>query len=80
MSFDDPDFTSEEHERRIVRCTDQLCRQRIIFLPTPNGKQMPCDADSVEPADKTYDPVKHASHFVTCKNPNRFRNKKGPRP
>lgn len=67
------DGTTEAHERRIVRCTKKACNARIIFLPTPNGKQMPVDADTVEAADDEYAPGRHISHFATCADPNAFR-------
>lgn len=72
MSFDDDDDTTEEHERRIRRCRDPGCKERIIFLPTINGARMPVDADTVLPEDDTYEPAKHTSHYTTCKSPNRF--------
>ncbi len=70
MSFEET--TTEDHERRIGRCRADSCRARIIWLKTDTGKRMPVDADSVEPADETYDPAKHVSHFKTCAAPNRF--------
>lgn len=70
MSFDVD--TSEQHERRIVRC--RACRARIIFLETATGKAMPCDADSVEPEDTAYEHGRHISHFSTCNDPDRFRS------
>ena len=45
MSFDEPD-TTEEHERRIVRC--RSCNAKIIWMMTRNLKHMPVDADTVE--------------------------------
>jgi hypothetical protein len=72
MSYFDEYDTTEEHERRIVRCTS--CQARIIFLPTPNGKKMPVDADTVEPDDTEYEPETHVSHFVTC--PTAFKHRK----
>ena len=38
----------------------------IIFLPTPNNRHMPCDAESVEVVDTAYISGKHKSHFATC--------------
>lgn len=70
MSFDTED-TTEEHERRIVRC--KTCRARIIFLPTDTGKNMPIDADSVDPDDDQYQRGKHVSHFQTCQHANQHR-------
>jgi hypothetical protein len=80
VSFDADDFedegTQEAHERRIKRCQSGLCRARIIFMPTANGRIMPCDADSVEPIDQQYIGAKHVSHFKTCSDPNRFSGSK----
>lgn len=70
MSFEDPDDTTEAHERRIKRC--RACNAKIIFLETPAGKSMPVDADTVEPADELYDADKHESHFRTCPQANKF--------
>lgn len=73
MSFDD-DETTEAHEKRIKRC--RSCNAKIIFLPTPAGKSMPVDADTVEPADELYDADKHESHFRTCPDANKFSGSK----
>lgn len=72
MSFDEED-TTEEHERRIVRCSS--CRARIIWLKTSKGKNMPVDADTVEPEDNEFDPSRHTSHFATCPNANQHRKR-----
>lgn len=69
MSFDEE--TTERHEKRIVRC--RSCRARIIFLPTANGKSMPCDADTVEPEDEELDLARHVSHFRTCPSADQHR-------
>ena len=69
MTFDEG--TTEAHERRIVRC--KSCRARIIWFKTVAGRNMPVDADTVEPADETYDPTRHVSHFATCPNANKHR-------
>jgi hypothetical protein len=74
MSFDDVD-TTEAHERRIVRCSS--CRARIIWLKTDAGKNMPTDADTVEPEDDLFDPARHKSHFATCPNADQHRKKRG---
>jgi hypothetical protein len=63
VSFDD-DETNEAHERRIVRC--RSCRAKIIWFKTPAGKNMPVDADTVEPEDDELDLSRHVSHFATC--------------
>jgi hypothetical protein len=63
VSFEEEE-TTEAHEKRITRC--KSCRAMIIWLKTAAGKNMPCDADSVYPADDQFDPAKHVSHFRTC--------------
>lgn len=70
MSFDDTD-TTEAHERRIVRCSS--CHAKIIWFKTEAGKNMPVDADTVEPEDDEYDPPRHISHFATCPNADQHR-------
>ena len=76
MSFEDTD-TTEEHERRIVRCSS--CRAQIIWLKTAKGKNMPVDADTVKPEDTVFDAESdHISHFATCPNANQHR-KPGPK-
>ena len=71
MSFEED--TTEEHERRIVRCSS--CRAKIIWFKTPAGKNMPVDADTVEPTDDALDLSRHKSHFATCPNANQHRRK-----
>lgn len=56
--------TSEQHERRIMRC--RSCRAQIIWFRTAGGKNMPVDADTVEPDDDELDLSRHVSHFSTC--------------
>jgi hypothetical protein len=73
MTFDET--TTEDHERRIVRCREQSCRARIVWLRTEAGRNMPVDADTVEASDELYDATRHTSHFKTCKAPNRFSGK-----
>jgi hypothetical protein len=65
--------TTEEHERRIVRCSS--CRAKIIWFKTGAGKNMPVDADTVEPEDEELDLSRHKSHFATCPNANQHRRK-----
>lgn len=72
MSFEDLNDTTESHERRIVRCKAKGCNAKI-FLETGSGKQMPCDADTVEPADQVFDSSKHTSHFSQCVAADKFR-------
>lgn len=74
MSFDEIE-TTEEHERRIVRCSS--CRARIVWLKTQSGKNMPVDADSVEPEDEIFDRSRHISHFATCPKAAQHRRAKG---
>ena len=62
MSFEET--TTEEHERRIVRC--RSCNAQIIWFKTNTGKNMPLDADTVEPTDDELDLSRHVSHFATC--------------
>jgi hypothetical protein len=73
MNFLEEDST-EAHERRIRRCSQQGCRTQIIFLPNPaTGRSVPVDADTVEPEHSEYDPAAgHISHFRTCTAPDRF--------
>lgn len=70
MSFEEPD-TTEAHEKRITRC--KSCRAMIIWLKTAAGKNMPVDADTVEPADEEFNSEKHTSHFATCVNADQHR-------
>lgn len=63
--------TTERHERRIVRC--RSCRARIIWFKTAAGKNMPVDADTVEPDDEELDLERHVSHFSTCPQAGKWR-------
>jgi hypothetical protein len=72
MTFDTD--TTESHERRITRC--RSCRQRIVWLQTVNGKNMPVDADTVEAHDEVFEQGRHVSHFATCKDADTFRRPK----
>lgn len=65
MSFDE-DETNERHEQRITHCAS--CHAQIIWFKTDGGKNMPVDADTVEPADEKLDLSRHKSHFATCPN------------
>jgi hypothetical protein len=73
MSFEDPDDTTEAHERRIGRCWE--CHAKIIFLETASGKKMPCDADTVAPEDTQFDATRHRSHFADCPGAAKFRRR-----
>lgn len=66
MGFEDIGDTTEEHERRIVRC--KSCRAQIIFLRTPAGKLCPTDADTIDAHDEVFEWGRHVSHFTTCPN------------
>lgn len=70
MSFEETD-TTEAHERRITRC--KSCRERIVWLKTVSGANMPVDADTVEAHDEIYEHGRHVSHFSTCPNSNQHR-------
>jgi hypothetical protein len=72
MSFGEPD-TTEEHERRITRCKSTGCNAKIIWLETESGRNIPVDADTVEPEDELYEHDRHASHWGTCKSAQQFR-------
>jgi hypothetical protein len=74
MSFEQD--TTEEHERRITRC--RSCNAKIIWFKTEAGKNMPVDADTVEPDDdvEELDLSRHVSHFATCPNANQHRHKR----
>lgn len=73
MSFDDD--TTEAHEKRITRCNEPRCRAQIIWFKTEAGKNMPVDADTVEPDDDELDLTRHVSHFATCVNASKFRRR-----
>jgi hypothetical protein len=62
------------HELRITRC--RSCRTRIIWFKTEAGKNMPVDADSVEPDDQELDLEKHVVHWATCPNSNQHRKQR----
>jgi hypothetical protein len=56
----------ENVDPRTKPCT--TCSKPIIFLPTPNGKSMPVDADTVAPEHERYIAGTHTSHIATCEN------------
>jgi len=70
VSFDDYE-TTEEHEKRITRC--KTCHAKIIWFKTEAGKNMPVDADTVEPDDDELDLSRHVSHFATCPDSDKHR-------
>ena len=75
MSFEDPEDTTEAHERRITRC--KSCNAKVIWLITKNLRHMLIDADTVEPGDTEFDHHRHTSHFATCPNADQHRKKRG---
>lgn len=70
MSFDAPE-TTEAHEQRITRC--KSCQAQIVWLKTQQGRNIPVDVDTVEPADQIFDRDKHKTHFETCPNADKHR-------
>lgn len=74
MSFEDlmgDERRLEQHERRITRC--RSCQAKIIWFKTITGKNIPIDADTVEPDDEDLDMSRHVSHFATCPDGDRWR-------
>lgn len=71
VSFEED--TNMAHELRITRC--RTCNARIIWFKTADGKNMPVDADTVEPDDDVneLDLKRHVSHFATCKDADHHR-------
>lgn len=68
---DDDYETTEAHEMRITRC--RSCNAMIIWFRTASGKNMPVDANTVEPDDDELDLSRHVSHFSTCPHANQHR-------
>ena len=57
-----------------MRC--KSCNREIVCLKTKNGKNMPVNADTIQGKETIYDhKVGHISHFVTCRDADKFRNK-----
>lgn len=58
-----------------VRCSS--CGAPIVWFRTKNGKRMPVDEASTQPADAEHqlDLKRHISHFATCPNANQHRRK-----
>ncbi|MBX9670486.1 MAG: hypothetical protein K2X93_22990 [Candidatus Obscuribacterales bacterium] len=55
------------------------CNERIVWMKTSTGKNMPVDAETLEPGDdeKTiFDTKRHTSHFSTCPNAAQHRKPK----
>lgn len=59
------------------RC--KSCGAEIYWIKTKAGKDMPVDADSVDPTTQgkptIFDPTVMTSHFVTCPNADQHRKK-----
>lgn len=60
-----------QEQSDVVAC--RSCGQDIVFLRTASGKQMPVNADTVEPGDTEYEHGRHVSHFSTCPHANDHR-------
>jgi hypothetical protein len=73
----DDSGTNEAHERRITHC--RSCHAKIVWFKTAAGKNMPVDADTVEPNDDVneLDLSRHQSHFASCPNADKHRKPKG---
>lgn len=53
------------------------CGEEIVWMTTSSGKAIPVDIDSVCDIGATaFDPDNMVSHFATCPEASRFRNKK----
>ncbi len=57
---------------RFVPCSGKKCRKRIVWLKTAKGKNMPIDAETVEPGDTMYRHGKHTPHWATCPDAKAF--------
>lgn len=64
----------EARERRITRC--RSCHAKIIWFKTEAGKNMPVDADTVEPEDEELDLERHKVHWATCPHADQHRSKR----
>lgn len=51
----------------------RTCNAPIVWLKTQDGKNMPTDAETVDPGDGKWDNEKHTSHFATCPQANEHR-------
>lgn len=62
-------------------CDAENCRAPIVMLKDPQtGRAMPVDDnDKVVAGEEYYERGRHSPHWATCKDPNRFRRKRGPR-
>lgn len=59
---------------KITYC--RSCARSIVWLLTNNQKRMPVDSGAVSADDVYYDPQRHASHFATCPDRDKWRKKK----
>lgn len=66
----------------MTKCRELTCQAEIVWLKTPNGKNMPVDAESLSEEDAAlisqghqveYRHHDHVSHFSTCKQADLFR-------
>lgn len=69
----------------IVRCREEGCRARIVFVRTAAGGRMPLDAEPVPdgewailerqmvPWEQAPELPRYRTHYATCTNPRRFR-------
>jgi hypothetical protein len=56
------------------------CGAEIEWMKTKNGKNIPVDVETYH-GEKTFDPSKHQTHFITCPNAEEHRkNKEGKQP
>lgn len=62
-----------EQELELSSCRN--CDADIVWLRTRSGRNMPVDADSVEPGDDEFDAGRHVSHFSTCPDAGRYRRR-----
>ena len=53
----------------------RACGKRIVFLVTVKGREIPVDAETVEPGDRQFTSSRHVAHFATCTHPERFRKR-----
>lgn len=63
------------------RCEAAECGAPIVMLKHPNtGRPIPVDDnDKVAPREEYFDRERHSPHWATCKDPSRFRRKRGPK-
>lgn len=49
------------------------CGAQIVWFKTAQGKNIPVNAETVEPGDEQLELPRHISHFATCPNANTWR-------